>query len=100
GHSASKAFSAVVLERIGDVIILMLLALASVGSVFLQVNALQISCLGLGIAVVLGALVVCERVILRFAARLRFRLLSRFLQQFVTHAATSVRTRSFYIAQL
>jgi len=100
GHSVSEALSAVVLERIGDIIILLLLALACLGSVLLRVDALYVSVLGLVIVGSLGLLVGTEKTILGLASRLRFRMLSRFLHQFVSHAASSLRSRSFYVGQL
>jgi uncharacterized protein (TIRG00374 family) len=100
GYSVSKAFSAVVLERIGDVMILILLVLASIGTVLIQVNVLYISLLALFIVGALGALVVSEKAILRLADSIRFHFISRILKQFVTHAASSLRTRSFYLGQL
>ncbi len=100
GLSMSKGFSAVLLERIGDILILVLMALASVGSVLLQVDVIYICILGAVLVGVLLALAGSESFIHTLAGRVRFRLLARFLQQFVSHATSSLKSRSFYVAQL
>jgi uncharacterized protein (TIRG00374 family) len=100
GHSISKALSAVVLERIGDIIILLLLALACVGSVLFRVDLLYVSVVGAVVVGSLGLLVSTEKTILGLASRVRFPTLSKFLHQFVSHAAGSLKGRSFYVGQM
>jgi uncharacterized protein (TIRG00374 family) len=100
GHSVSKALSAVVLERIGDIIILLLLAFACVGSVLFRVDVLYVCVLGAVIVGSLGLLVGTEKTILSLASRVRFPTLSKFLHQFISHAASSLKSRSFYVGQM
>jgi uncharacterized protein (TIRG00374 family) len=100
GQSISKALSAVVLERIGDVIIFLALAFVCVGSVLFRVEVKYLALLGAAVVGSLAFLAGSERAIYNFAGRLRIRFLTGFLQQFVTHAASSLKSRTFYIAQL
>ena len=100
GHSVSRSVSAVVLERIGDIMVFLSLAFASLGSVLFRVNAVYLSAIALAIILGLATLAGSQRLIVGFAERLRSPLLSRFLKQFVTHAAGSLRSRSFYVGQM
>jgi uncharacterized protein (TIRG00374 family) len=97
GYPVSRAASAVILERIGDVLVLVLLALASVGSLVFHINAVVVSGIGLLMISILVLLAYSEDLTRLIAGRLRNATVSRFLQQFLSHAAGSLKSRVFYI---
>lgn len=99
GISTTSGMAALFLERLSDVIIVGLLALASLSLLLLETTAATLALLAVALAL-LAALPALEKPLVAVAQRLPWRAFRSLVESFLSHLSERVRDRLFYRAFL